>query len=100
DLNQNNQQILRLTKESGTDHNARIWVLECRQCSHVYGCNSTDAWERKCPKCQKGKPGRMIPAEHDGQEWTREEHVIAFQLYSHIPFGTIHMGNPQVIKLA
>lgn len=100
DLNRNHQQLLRQTAARGTDYNAHVWVLQCRQCWHIYGCNSTDAWQRKCPKCQNGKPGLDLPVERDGQDWTREEHIIAFQLYSRIPFGTIHMGNPEVIKLA
>gem|GEM_PF-1951844 len=32
--------------------------------------------------------------------WTREEHILAFDLYCKIPFGTLHMGNPRVIELA
>lgn len=32
--------------------------------------------------------------------WTREEHVIAFNLYSQIPFGTIHVRNPKIQELA
>lgn len=32
--------------------------------------------------------------------WSREEHVMVFNLYCKIPFGTIHMRNPQVIDLA
>jgi putative restriction endonuclease len=32
--------------------------------------------------------------------WTREEHIIAFNLYCQIPFGTIHIRNPKVIELA
>ena len=32
--------------------------------------------------------------------WTREEHIIAFNLYCQIPFGRIHMGNPRIIDLA
>lgn len=100
DINQNGQQILRLTSEKGTDHNARVWALKCRNCLHVYGSNSTDAWERKCPKCQKGTAGLAIPTERDGQNWTHEEHTIAFNLYNRIPFGQIHMQNPEVIELA
>jgi putative restriction endonuclease len=34
------------------------------------------------------------------RNWTREEHILAFNLYSRIQFGTIHMRNPQVIELA
>ncbi len=36
----------------------------------------------------------------DGKPWNREEHIIAFNLYSRIPFGRIHMGNPKVKELA
>ena len=32
--------------------------------------------------------------------WTREEHVLAFNLYCKIPFGTIHVRNPKIIELA
>ncbi|HOB32780.1 MAG TPA: HNH endonuclease signature motif containing protein, partial [Verrucomicrobiota bacterium] len=34
------------------------------------------------------------------RNWTREEHILAFNLYCKIPFGTIHMRNPKVIELA
>lgn len=34
------------------------------------------------------------------RNWTREEHILAFNLYCQIPFGTIHMGNPRIIELA
>src|SRR5664280_29875 len=33
-------------------------------------------------------------------DWTREEHILAFNLYCKIPFGSIHMRNPRVIQLA
>jgi putative restriction endonuclease len=32
--------------------------------------------------------------------WTREELIIAFNLYCKIPFGKIHIRNPQIIALA
>lgn len=100
DINRNSQQLLRLTAERGTDYNAHVWVLKCQHCLNIYGSNSTDAWQRKCPNCQKGKPGLQVPTERDGEDWTREEHIIAFQLYNNIEFGTIHMRNPKVIELA
>jgi len=34
------------------------------------------------------------------RDWSREEHVLAFNLYCKIPFGTIHMRNPKIIELA
>ena len=41
-----------------------------------------------------------MPAKRSGIDWTREEHILAFNLYCKIPFGTIHMRNPRVIELA
>ena len=35
-----------------------------------------------------------------GENWTRDELILAFSLYSEIPFGKIHMGNQQVLELA
>jgi len=32
--------------------------------------------------------------------WTREEHILAFNLYCPIPFGTIHIRNPKIKELA
>ena len=34
------------------------------------------------------------------KDWTREEHILAFNLYCKIPFGQIHTHNPRVIQLA
>ncbi len=34
------------------------------------------------------------------KDWTREEHILAFNLYCKIPFGKIHMRNPKIIELA
>ncbi len=39
-------------------------------------------------------------ADRGKNNWTREEHIIAFNLYCQIPFGQIHMGNPRIIELA
>ena len=32
--------------------------------------------------------------------WTREELIVAFNLYCKIPFGRIHIRNPLIIQLA
>src|SRR5574337_228422 len=32
--------------------------------------------------------------------WTREELILAFNLYCKIPFGKIHYRNPEIIDLA
>jgi putative restriction endonuclease len=34
------------------------------------------------------------------RDWTREELIVAFNLYCRIPFGRIHLRNPEVIDLA
>ncbi len=34
------------------------------------------------------------------KDWSRDEHILAFNLYCKIPFGQIHMHNPRVIQLA
>lgn len=47
-----------------------------------------------------GRAGLVVPPDRDGEAWTREEHLIAFEVYNRIPFGKIHMGNPDVIELA
>jgi putative restriction endonuclease len=44
--------------------------------------------------------GAEKSTQRHNQPWTREEHILAFNLYCKIPFGTIHTGNPQVIELA
>src|ERR1035437_8856794 len=75
------QDVLRKTEQSGTDHNSKVWVLKCPDCGTCYGANSTDAWERNCPNCQGGRPGLPIPTERVGEDWSREEHVIAYNLY-------------------
>ena len=34
------------------------------------------------------------------KQWTRDELIIAFNLYCKIPFGKIHIHNPEIISLA
>ena len=34
------------------------------------------------------------------KNWSREEHILAFNLYCKIPFGSIHIRNPKIIELA
>lgn len=34
------------------------------------------------------------------RDWNREELIVAFNLYCKIPFGRIHIRNPQIIELA
>src|SRR5579863_5164197 len=34
------------------------------------------------------------------RNWTREELIVAFNLYCRIPFGRIHIGNPLIVEVA
>lgn len=55
--NTNGQKVLRSTGLPGTDYGQSVYVLRCGSCGHEYGANGSDAWLRKCPSCQGGKPG-------------------------------------------
>jgi putative restriction endonuclease len=35
-----------------------------------------------------------------GEKWTREEMILAFNLYLKLPFGKMHRGTPEIIELA
>ena len=39
-------------------------------------------------------------ADRTGIKWSREETILAFDLYCRTPFGKISQGNPEIIKLA
>jgi len=39
-------------------------------------------------------------AKKENEHWSREEHILAFNRYCKIPFGTIHMRNPKIKELA
>ena len=34
------------------------------------------------------------------KNWTRDELIVAFNLYCKLPFGKIHNKNPAIIELA
>ena len=55
-VNRNNQRNNGCTHEVGTDNNQKFYAMECLNCGHHYRANGTDIWQRKCPKCQGGKP--------------------------------------------
>jgi hypothetical protein len=55
-----NQQLCEGTRGvAGTDHGAVSYKMVCQRpsCGHEYGSNGTDVFQRKCPRCQGGKPG-------------------------------------------
>ena len=55
-VNRNNQRNNGCTYEAGTDNNQMFYFMECLNCGCCYKANGTDIWQRKCPKCQGGKP--------------------------------------------
>lgn len=57
DLNRNGQQVVKKTSSKGTSGRAYAWWLRCTHCGCEYLANSTEAFQRKCPQCQKGRPG-------------------------------------------
>lgn len=55
-LNKNNQKNNGRTNKPGTDFGQWFYEMECMNCGHKYNANGTDIWQRKCPKCQGGRP--------------------------------------------
>ncbi len=58
--NGNNQIVIRRTDERGNDHNQNVYVLCCGSCSHEYGANGSDIWQRRCPSCHQGAKGLLF----------------------------------------
>ena len=56
-VNRNSQVVIRNTGLPGTDHGQTVYQIACSLCGRVYGANGSDIFERKCPRCQNGKPG-------------------------------------------
>src|ERR1700727_1457823 len=60
---------------------------------------------QRCPLIIFLLPGRAILPRQKRtlmprRDWTREELIVAFNLYCKIPFGQIHIRNPLIIELA
>ena len=58
-INRNKQKNLGKSEPEkiGTDHDQYVYILQCTICGLIYGANGSDIFERKCPKCQKGRSG-------------------------------------------
>lgn len=48
------QEVIGRTNEKGTDHCSVLYMMRCTHCNHEYFANSTDIFQKKCPKCQRG----------------------------------------------
>ena len=55
--NRNAQVVVRATGLLGNDYEQYIYVLRCSKCGNEYGANGSDIFQRRCPNCQKGRPG-------------------------------------------
>ena len=55
-VNKRNQRNNGCTYSHGTDFNQKFYSMECLACGYKYQANGSDIWQRKCPKCQGGKP--------------------------------------------
>ncbi|HJH31298.1 MAG TPA: hypothetical protein C5S50_03745 [Methanosarcinaceae archaeon] len=56
-INRNEQLNLGTLGIKGTDYGQNSYKLKCLSCKNEYGSNGTDIFERKCPACQRGRPG-------------------------------------------
>jgi hypothetical protein len=58
-VNRNQQKCCGHRHVPGTDHGAISYKMQCLEpgCGKEYGSNGTDVFQRKCPRCQSGKPG-------------------------------------------
>src|SRR6202050_553904 len=56
-------------------------------------------WTSKAAKARTKLPVKLtMPAKN--KDWTRDEHILAFNLYCKIPFGRQHSRAPEIIELA
>jgi hypothetical protein len=55
--NRNGQIVIRRTRQPGNDHNQFVYIMKCGKCSHEYGANESDIWQRRCPSCDGGADG-------------------------------------------
>lgn len=100
DINSDRQRFLRNAHSSPSASSCVVSVLMCLDCGFIYGRNTKDFSQSKCPVCQGGSLSVPVPAERDGVNWTWEEHLLAFRIYNEIPFGKIDEKTPQVRSLA
>lgn len=58
-VNRNNQRCGGHRGVLGTDYGQFAYRMECLEpaCGFIYGANSTDEFQRKCPRCQGRSDG-------------------------------------------
>jgi len=62
-VNSNRQVTIRNTEAPGTDFLQSVYQVACSICGYNYGANGSDLHDRKCPKCQGGRPGLPVEME-------------------------------------
>ncbi len=63
-VNSNRQKVLgRAARLGGGMEGQRVYALQCQVagCGHVYGEEGIRVHQRRCPRCQEGKPGLPVP---------------------------------------
>ena len=61
EINKRGQKLLAKTDKPGNLKNAHLWIVQCVRCSHIYGVNGEDFWQRRCPLCDSGADGLPLP---------------------------------------
>lgn len=56
-VNTKSQKVIGETGESGNTAGQRAYEMQCMLCKFKYRANGADVWQRKCPRCQGGRPG-------------------------------------------
>jgi hypothetical protein len=62
-VNPNGQITIRNMNQPGNDHLQFAYQVACSKCGNNYGTNGSDLHDRKCPKCQAGRPSLPVEME-------------------------------------
>jgi hypothetical protein len=73
-MNTHRQMVLRAEGLRSTTHWTQwVYRLGCSRCGRVYGSNGCDAWERRCPHCDRGKPPEPLRDPAAAQLWPPDD---------------------------
>ena len=61
-INVNQQEVIAKTgRPSAKFPGQVIYEMKCRKCEGRYGANGCDTHARRCPLCDGGAPGELVP---------------------------------------
>ena len=61
-VNANEQEVIAKTGRPSTSFRGQvIYEIKCRKCGGRYGANGCDVHARRCPLCDGGAPGELVP---------------------------------------